>query len=446
MISKHFADFTQALAFAKSQPGSVLTTCDDGFIVNSKGRPGAAATCYEAVAGVVTARPVRRKSFKFSSHHKACMAAQQRADDLAMLSAAQRRAEMDAPEHTVDLPPEQRRKVTAWGCARAYCTADQFGKSWAVTDRPINAYSVRYNGQRAVDPIPEALPPTPLSVIRSDLDRLMRQRRNAPQGEQFPCPSLDNQIRDTKRLLQTFLRFDLVAAAIDGDIGAADRLTKNLVGLHESRVYEILREITDEAVQTQAPDLSKEAYGKLARSGRIRCFSHKHAAREAIGRMTGEDPQTRLRHRSANWRSYTPPSFCVIAKHRHRHDWWVFENMTIRSSSKVFEPNEIYRRCGSERGYWIEQLSTPTSVPTWSVEILCNKQSIQTITRALDGERAGRKIMAAINTGDGNSPFTLGEVREADADATSDITVEEWEAGFMDFAELQAEEEAGTAD
>tara|TARA_B100000686_G_scaffold321503_1_gene374240 strand:+ start:2253 stop:3590 length:1338 start_codon:yes stop_codon:yes gene_type:complete len=443
-VSKHFSAFAQALAFSKAQPGSTLKSSDDGFIVTTrKGR----AVVTEADQRVSRDVPLPSSGgYKYRSHHKACIAAQQRADHLASLSAEERRAELDAPLSTVGLTPEQERKVVAWGYALTYVTPDQDNRSWAVTDRPIDYKSVKFVGRKRVAPIPEVAPPEPIDLVRERLNRLIVERRNAPQGLQFPCPDLDRRIREAKLELQSFLRFDLVAAAVDGDIQAADRLLKNLVGLHESRVHEVLREVTQEHEEPQAADLSKAAYGKLARGGRIRCFSHKHAVRETVGRMTGIDPQTQTRHRSATWRSYTPPRFCVIAKHKKRGDWWVFEDKTIRHTSKAFEVNEIYRRDRSERGYWVEQMSTPVSIPTWSVEVMCSKQSIQTTTRAIDGERAGKKIIAALTSGDGNTPFVLGEIREADADTLSDITVEEWEAGFMTFAENEAEAEAAVAD
>ena len=88
-VSKHFNAFAQALAFSKAQPGSVLKSSDDGFIVTT--RKGSALV---TEADQRVSRDVPMPSYggyKYRSQHKACIAAQQRADHLASLSAEERR-------------------------------------------------------------------------------------------------------------------------------------------------------------------------------------------------------------------------------------------------------------------------------------------------------------------------------------------------------------------
>ena len=247
---------------------------------------------------------------------------------------------------------------------------------------------------------------------------------------------------ETKRELLRLLSADLASAAIDGDDQAADALLRNLVGIQEEDARKILREEMHQQEESpEATALPAEEYKKLCKEGKIRCFSHKHAASEAIGRISGRDVRTGGLHRSRNWHTYTPPTVCSVVKHKTRGDWWCLEGQVLRVGSSYFEPNEIYRTSDCQLGYTIEQLSTPVSVPMWSVEVLMHGMSVQTTRRALKGSTAGDKVARAILNANENASFEIGEIKEADADTMSDITIDDLEAGLMDWAENEAEME-----
>jgi hypothetical protein len=72
--------------------------------------------------------------------------------------------------------------------------------------------------------------------------------------------------------------------------------------------------------------------------------------------------------------------------------------------------------------------------------------SLQLPIKAISGDRAESKIKKAILAGDPNAKFEIGVVREADADAMSDITVDELEAGLMDWADDEVATELAAAD
>jgi len=287
----------------------------------------------------------------------------------------------------------------------------------------------------------------PVGVLRTQLEELKNLRKRAPEGRSMPCEHLDSQILECKRELLRLLSSDLASAALAGDDSAANALLRNMVGVQEADAKRILNQ--ELKVREESPEvtaLPADEYKALCKEGKIRCFSHKHAASEAIGRITGRDVRTGELHRSRKWYSYTPPSVCSVVKHKTRGDWWCLEGQVLRWDSKHYEANEIYRASSCQYGVTTEQLATPVSVVTWAVEVLMHGTSLQLPIKAISGDRAESKIKKAILAGDPNAKFEIGVVREADADAMSDITVDELEAGLMDWADDEVASELAAAD
>jgi hypothetical protein len=420
---KHFSEFHKALSFAKAQRG-ILKRVDDGWLVTLSGP-------IQAEVPSTVAVPKKVRQMPRFTMQKAYLEAQRMADGFAQTQAEEHLTNASGSPYTL-------RKKSGFGTA--FATPNALGKAWAVSAKPINHRSVKFTSE-AERLIPEPEAQLPASVFRSQLAELKQLRANAPEGRSMPCEHLDSQILETKRELLRLLASDLATAAIDGDDQAADGLLRNLVGLQEEDARRILREeVKRQEESPEATALPAEEYKKQCKKGRIRCFSHKHAASEAIGRISGRDVRTGELHRSRGWRTYTPPTVCSVVKHRTRGDWWCLENQVIRWDSKHFEANEIYRTSSCQIGYTIEQLSTPVSVPMWSVEVLMNGMSVQTTRRALKGSTAGDKVAKAITNANPNASFEIGEIKEADADTMSDITIDELEAGLMDWAEHEADE------
>lgn len=422
---KHFKDFSKALSFAKAQRG-VLKRLEDGWLVTLSG------PIQTEVPSTVSVPKKVRQMPRFSMK-KAYLEAQRMADAAAHESAQELCTDAAGNGYIL-------RKKSGFGTA--FATPNALGKTWAVSAKPINHRSIKFSAEAETLRIPEPEPQLPASVLRSQLEELKNLRKRAPEGRSAPCPALDQEIMETKRELLRLLSADLASAAIDGDDQAADALLRNLVGLQEEDARKILREEMHQQEESpEATALPAEEYKKLCKEGKIRCFSHKHAASEAIGRISGRDVRTGGLHRSRNWHTYTPPTVCSVVKHKTRGDWWCLEGQVLRVGSSYFEPNEIYRSDDSQLGYTIEQLSTPVSVPMWSVEVLMHGMSVQTTRRALKGSTAGDKVARAILNANENASFEIGEIKEADADTMSDITIDDLEAGLMDWAENEAEME-----
>ena len=431
---KHFSEFHKALSFAKAQRG-VLKMVMVGGLVTLSG-----PIQVEMPSMPVVPSKNRQWLSKISAPPQMPRVSQQKAY-LEAQSMADSFAQTQAEEHLTDASgsPYTLRKKSGFGTA--FATPNALGKAWAVSAKPINHRSVKFTSEAEHRLIPEPEAQLPASVFRTQLADLKQKRDNAPEGRSMPCPALDSQILETKRELLRLLASDLATAAIDGDDQAADGLLRNLVGLQEEDARRILREeVKRQEESPEATALPAEEYKKQCKKGRIRCFSHKHAASEAIGRISGRDVRTGELHRSRSWRTYTPPTVCSVAKHKKRGDWWCLEDKVLRWDSKYYEANEIYRSDDSQLGYTIEQLSTPVSVPMWSVEVLMNGMSVQTTRRALKGSTAGDKVAKAITNANPNASFEIGEIKEADADTMSDITIDELEAGLMDWAEHEADE------
>ena len=427
---KHFQDFHKALAFAKAQRGT-LKRVDGGFTVTLNG-----PVIAEPSATVTVPKKVRQMP-RFTQQ-RAYIEAQRMAD-----AAAQTRAE----EHRTDAAGKPYTVRVKSGYGVAFATPGAFGKAWAVTPKPVNHRSVKFTSHAQVQVIPEPEPEMPIGVLRTQLEELKNLRKRAPEGRSMPCEHLDSQILETKRELLRLLSSDLASAALAGDDSAADALMRTMVNLQTSDARRILNQelrIREESPETTA--LPADEYKALCKEGKIRCFSHKHAASEAIGRITGRDMRTGELHRSRKWYSYTPPSVCSVVKHKTRGDWWCLENQVLRWDSKHYEANEIYRASSCQFGVTTEQLSTPASVPVWSVEVLMHGTSISTNMPALTGERAESKVKNTLIAGNPNAQFEIGEVREADADAMSDITVDELEAGLMDWADDEVASELANAE